>query len=434
MEAELGPGQRTVGEDERRSVRRIEQGREERARHPWPSSRARWARARPSSVPDRQAVSTRELPQPSPASAMPSDPEVERRLPGLDRCGVPPAMRSRPLRDGPDAQQIPQGVDNGPDDLPGARVVPAGEIARRVRDEDGGAVAAPVTVVGDEGEHRVVIDERGGNGRPLTARPAGCHGDHRPPLAALQQGHGGGVVAEQAARLRVGHGENDGVGGLAIDCRARPGPTVDGEAADAVVLAMPPPQAHRLLRDDASAVPLLEGREWRSVISVAAGWPRREWPAIPAAFVNDHPVLALVADDGDRRGDGAPVLVAHTTSDLARRYDARPGTVGRGPLSTPCGICWASGPSRNGRRAHRWRYAAPVEAREAPLASGPTASRWPVTAGAARVSIGPGGPARCSAAPSPTAPEKRAKGDGPTLPGPAAILRTERRSSSPTVR
>jgi renalase len=148
--------------------------------------------------------------------------------------------------------------------------------------------------------------------------------------------------------------------------RVGPGPTVDGERVDAVVLAMPDPQARRLLDDDASATRLLEGREWRSVISVAAGWGCRAWPAMSAAFVNDHPVLALVADDGDRRGDGAPVLVAHTTSDLARQHDERPDEVVapvvdalRELLSISSGPWWT--------RAHRWRYAAPVESREAPF-------------------------------------------------------------------
>src|SRR5689334_2468923 len=106
--------------------------------------------------------------------------------------------------------------------------------------------------------------------------------------------------------------------------RVGPGPTVDGAAVDTVVLAMPDPQARRLVDDESSAAVRLDGREWRPVISVAAGWSRREWPPMTAAFVNDHPVISLVADDGARRGDGAPVLVAHTVSDVARRYDSCP--------------------------------------------------------------------------------------------------------------
>jgi predicted NAD/FAD-dependent oxidoreductase len=157
--------------------------------------------------------------------------------------------------------------------------------------------------------------------------------------------------------------------GLVVECehevqRVGPGPSVDGEEADAVVLAMPDPQALRLLDDDAPAAALLDGRGWQPVIAVAAGWQRREWPALPAAFVNDHPLLSLIADDGDRRGDGAPVLVAHTTNDVARHYDACPDEAVapvlhalRRLLGLRSEPVWT--------HAHRWRYAAPAGPRDA---------------------------------------------------------------------
>jgi renalase len=157
--------------------------------------------------------------------------------------------------------------------------------------------------------------------------------------------------------------------GLPVDLEHRvhrvgPGPRVDGHAVDAVVLAMPDPQARRILADDAPAAARLDGREWRPVISVAAGWARREWPPMNAAFVNDHPVLSLVADDGDRRGDGAPVLVAHTVAGVARRYDSRPDDAVapvvdalRRLLSLRSDPVWT--------HAHRWRYASPAEGRDA---------------------------------------------------------------------
>lgn len=148
--------------------------------------------------------------------------------------------------------------------------------------------------------------------------------------------------------------------------RVGPGPTVDGEPADAVVLAMPDPQARRLLADDAPATAFVDGREWHSVITVAAGWARREWPAMTAAFVNDHPVLSLVADDGDRRGDGAPVLVVHTTHEVARRHDARPGDAVapvldalRGLLGVRSDPVWT--------HSHRWRFSAPAGKRDEPF-------------------------------------------------------------------
>jgi renalase len=142
-----------------------------------------------------------------------------------------------------------------------------------------------------------------------------------------------------------------------------PGPTVDGEPADAVVLAMPDPQAVRLVDPGSPAGRELAGRRWQPVISVAAGWSRRQWAPLAAGFVNDHPVLTIVADDGDRRGDGAPVLVAHTTAAVATAYDAEPERAA-GPavaavrelLDIPEPPLWT--------HAHRWRFASPAADRE----------------------------------------------------------------------
>lgn len=148
--------------------------------------------------------------------------------------------------------------------------------------------------------------------------------------------------------------------------RVGPGPVVDGEPADAVVLAMPDPQALRLVGASAPAAAELAGRPWRPVIAVAARWARRCWPELPAAFVNGHRVLALVADDGDRRGDGAPVLVAHTTAEVARTHDAEPdGAIPEvlDALGELLGV--AAAPVWT--HAHRWRYAAPVGDRDRPF-------------------------------------------------------------------
>ena len=139
-----------------------------------------------------------------------------------------------------------------------------------------------------------------------------------------------------------------------------PGPCVDGEPADAVVLAMPDPQAARLLEP----VPAeLVDRRWNPVIAVAAGWAERTWAPFPAAFVNGHPVLSLVADDGDRRGDGAPVLVAHSTADVARAHDAdRDGAVPE-VLAALRRLLDVGDPQWT--FAHRWRFAAPAAQRDA---------------------------------------------------------------------
>ncbi len=143
-----------------------------------------------------------------------------------------------------------------------------------------------------------------------------------------------------------------------------PGPAVDGEAARAVVLAMPDPQAARLVDAPLRSAEVLAGQEWNPLIAVALGYDARCWDQLAggdftALFVNEHPDLVLVADDGSRRGDGAPVLVAHTTGDTARRHlDAPEGVVptvvdavttllelDRTPVWT---------------HAHRWTYASPA--------------------------------------------------------------------------
>lgn len=100
-----------------------------------------------------------------------------------------------------------------------------------------------------------------------------------------------------------------------------PGPTVDGEPARAVVLAMPDPQASDLLADELTEeVAVVAGRESEPALAFAAGWSSRRWRDVDGVFVTDDEDLSWVADDGRRRGDGAPVLVAHTTAGFAVPY------------------------------------------------------------------------------------------------------------------
>ncbi|MDT5248326.1 MAG: renalase, partial [Mycobacterium sp.] len=98
---------------------------------------------------------------------------------------------------------------------------------------------------------------------------------------------------------------------------------------------------------------------YEPVITVAAAWPRQCWPIVDAAFVNDDPDLTFVADDGSRRGDGAAVLVAHTTAQRARTHLEHPdeavapllGALRR-VLDVPADPEWT--------HAHRWTFAKPV--------------------------------------------------------------------------
>ena len=99
------------------------------------------------------------------------------------------------------------------------------------------------------------------------------------------------------------------------------GVTVDGEIYDAAILACPPAQALRILGDSTSddfnqklQVP------WNPVISHTMVFNARTWTNHGLWFLNDSATLTTVCDDGARRGDGAAVLVAHSTPDVARAH------------------------------------------------------------------------------------------------------------------
>ena len=145
-----------------------------------------------------------------------------------------------------------------------------------------------------------------------------------------------------------------------------PGPAVDGEAACAVVLAMPDPQAARLVAAPLRAARVVADQEWEPVIAVALGYDERRWSEdLTAAFVNGHPDLSLIADDGSRRGDGAPVLVAHTTGELARRHlDDPEGVVNT--VADAVGALLELDRAPTWTHAHRWTYASPAAPHDAP--------------------------------------------------------------------
>lgn len=206
----------------------------------------------------------------------------------------------------------------------------------------------------DDPAFRAVVDDwvRRGLARPWTdafhtAGPDGI-GDRKP--GPVRYGAAGGLrslVEDLAGGLDVTVREVTHVG---------PGPSVDGQAYDAVVLAMPDPQALELLDPSLSGPRrTLEGRQWEPVLALAAGFAERTW-AFDGCFVSGS-ALSWVADDGSRRGDGAPVLVAHSTPQAARLDEPALVTALRGLLGLP-GPRWT--------RVQRWAYAKPVGRRDAP--------------------------------------------------------------------
>jgi renalase len=150
-----------------------------------------------------------------------------------------------------------------------------------------------------------------------------------------------------------------------------PGPTVDGQRADAVVLAMPDPQALVLLAPElARERAALLDRDWLPALALTAEFDRHSWPAeLDGAFILGDPVLSWVADDGDRRGDGVPVLVAHSTASFASPRLTHPSSsatellTALGRLLEVPAPCWSA--------VHRWSYARPQLEREAPFFLGP---------------------------------------------------------------
>lgn len=139
--------------------------------------------------------------------------------------------------------------------------------------------------------------------------------------------------------------------------------SVDDVDADVVVLAMPDPQARRLVGDHPVAASL--DREWEPVIAVAARWTARRWD-LDGAFVNGDPDLGWIADDGRRRGDGAPVLVAHTTPDLAARHLGDPA--GAAPAAVRALRRLLDLGEPDDVHVHRWTFARPVGERTEPFA------------------------------------------------------------------
>ncbi|WP_309620349.1 FAD-dependent oxidoreductase, partial [Salinibacterium sp.] len=142
---------------------------------------------------------------------------------------------------------------------------------------------------------------------------------------------------------------------------------VDGERYDTVVLAMPDPQARRML-DAASTLrqKLDDGSGWEPSIAVVLEWAAREWPPFHAAFINEVPELTTISDDGDRRGDGAPVLVAHTTADLARQHlDDPDGAIAPAADAVRRLLTLPDAPMRS--FAHRWSFARPASQHPEPF-------------------------------------------------------------------
>ena len=137
-------------------------------------------------------------------------------------------------------------------------------------------------------------------------------------------------------------------------------PRVDGRAASAVVLAMPDPQARRLLAPALGDVAAHLDDPFDPILALTAVWDERRWDH-DGVFVNGSDVLSWLADDGRRRGDGAPVLVAHSTPALARPHLADPDAALPALVAELCSVLGLPEPRH--AEVHRWTFAKPAGTR-----------------------------------------------------------------------
>jgi hypothetical protein len=97
------------------------------------------------------------------------------------------------------------------------------------------------------------------------------------------------------------------------------------------------------------------------VLAAVLTYQHRSWADFAGAFVNGHPVLATVCDDGDRRGDRAPVLVAHSTAGYAGPRLADPPAAGPDLERAVRNLLGLDAPATD-VHVHRWTYAHPTVA------------------------------------------------------------------------
>ncbi|AHI00179.1 NAD(P)/FAD-dependent oxidoreductase [Kutzneria albida] len=145
-----------------------------------------------------------------------------------------------------------------------------------------------------------------------------------------------------------------------------PGPVVDGSRADHVVLAMPGPEALPLLAEDLSAArAAAAAQRWQSSIAVTLRYAERTW-RLRGAFVNGHGQLRMICDDGSRRGDDAPVLVAHTTAEYTAEHLDNPERAAEDVVQA---LSYVIGLRQQplSRHVRLWRYAQPEPVTEAPF-------------------------------------------------------------------
>lgn len=234
---------------------------------------------------------------------------------------------------------------------------PGGRMASRRLDGRVVDLGASYFVARDPGFAAVVQDWRArGLARPWTDTFALWDGGLQPDKTGPVRWAAPGGLRELVTDLAVGLEVRSSVEVTHVAEGA-----VDGEAFDEVVLAMPDPQALRLLAPDLVAErAALTGREWLPVLALTARAHERSWDW-DGLFVQGSDVLMWVADDGSRRGDGAPVLVAHSTAAFAARHLADPAAAAPAMVDA---LSRLAAPDLDVLHVQRWTFAKPVGTRE----------------------------------------------------------------------
>jgi predicted NAD/FAD-dependent oxidoreductase len=131
-----------------------------------------------------------------------------------------------------------------------------------------------------------------------------------------------------------------------------------------VVFACPTQQALRVIEKTNTATispeqrAELEAFRSQPVITAWASFAEATWSDFRAAFVNENKVLSLLADDGSRRGDSAPVLVAHSSHEFAEKHQDGQGTAEELMRESMKLLDFDARPANQGQ--HRWGLATPT--------------------------------------------------------------------------
>ena len=123
-----------------------------------------------------------------------------------------------------------------------------------------------------------------------------------------------------------------------------------------IALCVPTPQAAKIYPQATELNPSV----WEPVIVVSMLFAEQYWQDFDGIFDNSASVVTWIANDGSRRGDRAPALVAHVHPVLSSHHLTDPSAVIPFAVSAVQQILgfdhqptWTS--------AHRWTFAKPVE-------------------------------------------------------------------------